>query len=196
MIPGLHKLLPIMVVSQYALLAYGESPCDSVYRERAAAFYRQGDLAATIAQLQEAVLSCRGSFYKFMLGNALYRAGKLSESSRAYEAFLESRPNHFEARMCLGFAAFELGDKSKAIDQWTRAARLEPQSPFARAALAVGLYSIQDLDNAGVQYEQAMALDARYAQPEALATDIRWKPPVRAILGDVKHFVQSEAGKR
>jgi len=97
--------------------------------------------------------------------------------------------------MCLGFAAFELGDKKKAIEQWTLAARLETESPFARAALAVGFYSIQDVDNALIQYELATMLDARYAEPAALAIDIRWKPPVRAILAEVKN-IQLKTGDK
>lgn len=179
-------------------VAVAQEPCTTArtYRDRATASYRQRDLISTIAHLRKAVQLCPAEpFYMFMLGNALYRAAALEDSANTYEAFLQLRPNHFEAHMSLGFALFELGDRKKAVEQWTTAANVEPESPFARTALAVGLYAIGDADNALVQYERAIATDRRYAEPEALAIDIRWKPPVRAILGDVRDLIRFEGGK-
>jgi tetratricopeptide (TPR) repeat protein len=166
------------------------------YRKSAAALYARGDLASAISKLRESIQFCpEEPFLSFMLGNALYRAGLFDESAEAYQAFLVTRTNHFEAHMSLGFTLFELGDKGKALHQWIIAADIEPESPFARAALAVGLYSSGDLEGAAIQYHRAVILDPRYAQSEALAIDIRWKPPVRAVLNEVKEL-DSAKGER
>jgi tetratricopeptide (TPR) repeat protein len=194
-----RRLLWIVIIGCTAwgerVTAANESPCTTArtYRDHATVSYRKHDLIATISQLRKAAQLCPTEpFPMFMLANALYRAAALEESANAYEAFLHLRPNHFEAHMSLGFALFELGDKKKAIEQWTIAANVEPESPFARAALAVGFYSIGDADNALIQYERAIAIAPRYEQPEALAIDIRWKPAVRAMLSDVKGLTNSK----
>jgi tetratricopeptide (TPR) repeat protein len=169
--------------------------CESArdYRYQATASYRRGDLSLTVNELRQAIALCPAEpFYKFMLANALYRAGYLQQSAGAYESYLQSQPSHFEAHMCLGFVSFELGDLKKSVEHWTAAVRLQPESPFAHAALAAGLYSIQDVDNARIQYQVATAIDARYAAPEELAIDVRWKAPIRTTLGAVKHLVESE----
>jgi tetratricopeptide (TPR) repeat protein len=166
------------------------------HRDRATASYRRQDLISTIKELREAVQLCPTEpSYKFMLGNALYRAEALEESANSYMAFLEMRPDFFEAHMSLGFVLFELGDKRKATEQWRIAEDAEPESPFARAALAVGFHSIGDVDNALIQYQRAVTIDPRYEEPEALAIDIRWKPALLAILGNIKDMIKSEGEK-
>jgi len=175
-----------------------QSPCTTAraYRDRATASYRRHDLISTVNELREAVRLCPTEpSYKFMLGNALYRAEALQESAKSYEAFLELRPDFFEAHMSLGFVLFELDYKQKAVDQWRIAEETEPESPFARAALAAGFYAIGDVDNALIQYETAITIDPRYGQPEALAIDIRWKPALRAILGNLKDLIKIEGEK-
>lgn len=172
-------------LTPYVQAASSDDACAGAreYRNRAAESYRQHDLPSAIAELRLAVNLCPAEpFPKFMLANALYRAGELPESGAMYRSFLESRPSHFEAHMCLGFVLFELGDRKGAMAQWWSAEGLEPQSPFAREALALGYAADADPDSALVQYRRAVALDSRYADPEALAIDIRWKAPFRAIL--------------
>ena len=173
------------------LYAADGDPCRvaTQHRDRATAYYRHHDLASAISELRQAKALCPTEpFFTFMLGNALYRSGQLQESAEAYQTFVKSRPGHFEARMCLGFASFELGQRTQAVEEWEVAARLEPQSPFAHAALAVGLYSIGHFANAVIQYQGAIGLDGRYAQPEQLGIDIRWKPESRRILEKVKQL--------
>jgi tetratricopeptide (TPR) repeat protein len=184
----------VFAIGQWTVLeAASPAACDTARadRLRATAAYGRGDLPSAIIQLRQAIQSCpTESFFNFMLANALYRAGELKDSAAAYQAFLVSAPGHVEAHMSLGFALFELGDRRKAIDQWTIAEKIEPESPFARAALAVGFYAVGDMDNALVQYQHAIAVDARYAHPEALSIDIRWKPAVLATLAEVKRALE------
>ena len=156
------------------------------YRDRATSLYAQGQLTPAISQLKQAVQACPGQpFYKFMIANAHYRAGDLKTAAVEYEEFLAASPNHLEARMCLGFTRFELGEQVRALDHWAAAVQQDPNSPFARAALAVGLYATGDRDNAEIQYRIAVSFDARYADVDSLAIDIRWKPEVRAILSAI-----------
>ena len=178
--------------------AAGQQPaCNAsqgtLHQDQATQFYRHGNLASAIAELKEAINACSTEpFYRFMLANALYRSGNLRESARTYAAFLEERPYHFEGHMCLGFTLFELEDKQGAVDQWTAAMSLEPASPFARAALAVGLFANGDQDIAILQYERAVRIDGRYSRPDALAVDIRWKQPVRSILTEIQVLSRSQ----
>jgi tetratricopeptide (TPR) repeat protein len=164
-------------------------------RLAATAAYANHDLAQAIAKLRVAIQACpEEPFYRFMLGNALYRAGALADAAASYEAFLEQRSGDIEAHISLGFAAYELGDHSKAVREWTAAVRLEPESPLAHAALAAGLFAAGDEQNAAVQCRLAQTLDPRYSRPEELAVDIRWKPQVREVLHLVLRLVESQEG--
>jgi tetratricopeptide (TPR) repeat protein len=194
----LHMACAVVLVSQGSFSGVDQGRCQSAIadRDRATAFYREGDLHSATVELGKVVQSCPVEpFYRFMLANALYRAENLQESARAYALFLESRPNDFEAHMSLGFAMFELGDKRKALEEWLAATHIQPESPFARAALAVGLYSTGDVSNALVQYQRAAAIDPRYGSPAALTIDIRWKATVVEALKAVKDIIRSEGDK-
>ena len=77
--------------------------------------------------------------------------------------------------MTLGLTLFEFERFQEAVAEWQEAKRLEPNEPFARAALAVGLYSVGRVDDAKVQCSAAVALDTRYDDAERLHIAIRWK---------------------
>ncbi len=177
--------------------AAGDSACEKarLVRYQAVQSYTHGDLAAAIAGLQTAMHSCPSEpFYQFMLANALYRAGRLQESAAHYQTFLARRPDHLEARMSLGFTLFELGEWTRAVEQWHAAVRRDPKSPFAHAALAVGLYAGGDAEEAAAESARARELDPRYGDPDALAIDIRWKPAARAVLNEIIRHSASQGG--
>jgi tetratricopeptide (TPR) repeat protein len=191
----------LLMLSCHAVAAADQALCSSseaiAHRDQATSFYKHGNLASAITELTAAIRACPTEpFHRFMLGNALYRAGRLKESATSYAAFLDDRPYHMEGHMSLGFTLFELGDKTGALHHWTVAERIEPESPFARAALAVGLYATGDPENAAIQYDRAKTLDSRYGDSVALAIDIRWKEPVRAILAEIERLKESSKGDR
>ncbi len=127
-----------------------------------------------------------------MLGNALYRDGDISGAADAYGKTLALKPNHFEAHMSRGFALFEAGEVNQAVVEWKAAKRIEPRDPFARAALAVGLYATQRVDEAKVQYDGAVGLSARYGDPDSLRLDMRWKPKALGIAKRLLDLLRSD----
>jgi hypothetical protein len=52
-----------------------------------------------------------------------------------------------------------------------------------------------DIDNALMQYEQAVTLDKRYADRKALSIDIRWKAPAIKILNQLSELYQKQEEK-
>src|SRR5262249_42398003 len=126
-----------------------------------------------------------------MLGNALYREGDITAAAEAYGKTLAVNPNHFEAHMSRGFALFETGKVDQAVGEWAAAKRLELREPFARAALAVGLYAWGRVEEATVQYAEAVALNPRYGDPDNLRLDIRWKPRVLTIAKRLLELAQT-----
>ena len=188
-------MIQLLLTSAIALGATGpvELPCNSAtaasHRDRATDFYRRERLSDAINELNQAVVSCAAEpFYRFMLANALYRANRLQKSKASYQAAVELQPTYFEAQMSLGFTLFELGERDDAVKHWLSAMQLKTDSAFARAALAAGLYSTGDVENALMQYEQAILLDPRYADAKALALDIRWKPAILNTLSQMKEL--------
>lgn len=162
-----------------------------IHLNRALAYYERGDLPEAIAELQEVLhLRPHDPDIHFMLGNALYRHGDLRTAAGAYRITLEHGPNlfEFEAHMSRGFALYELGEVKDAAAEWLAAVRLNPQEPFARAGLAVGLYRLGRVEEAKEQYTEAVELDKRYADIVSLSIDIRWKPNALTVLERLKEI--------
>lgn len=158
--------------------------------ERSINYYTRGDLPSAIAELHAAQqLAPTDAQVNFMLGNALYRYGDVAGAAEAYGKTVVVQPNHFEAHMSRGFAFFEAGKVDQAVGEWATAKRLELREPFARAALAVGLYASGQVEEARLQYAEAVALNSRYRDPDNLRLDIRWKP---RVLNIAKRLVQAD----
>ncbi len=94
--------------------------------------------------------------------------------------------------MSRGFALFETGDTEQAVTEWRAAKKIEPREPFARAALAVGLYALGRVDDAKVQYSGALALSQRYGKLDSLRVDIRWKAKALGLAGRVLELLHAE----
>jgi Flp pilus assembly protein TadD len=92
--------------------------------------------------------------------------------------------------MSLGCALNELGDHEQAAAEWHAAVQINPKEPFARAALAIGVFRLGQLEDAKMQYGEALALDRRYADVDSLRLDIRWKPRALGILERLKDLAQ------
>ena len=88
--------------------------------------------------------------------------------------------------MSRGFALYELGEPEEAAAEWLAAVRLDPNEPFARAGLAVGLYGLGQVEEATEQYAKALILDKRYIDTESLRLDVRWKANALSVLRRLK----------
>jgi len=166
------------------------------HRELATSHYKAGNLTLATKELQKTVALCQeDAFSHFMLANALYRENRLLEAKVSYQTVAKHRPGDLETRMSLGFTLFELGETTAATEEWLFAMRLDTTSAFARAALAVVLMATGDIDNALMQYEQAVTLDKRYADRKALSIDIRWKAPAIKILNQLSELYQKQEEK-
>jgi Flp pilus assembly protein TadD len=153
------------------------------HRDGAAVLYAGGDLAGAFGQMQMALAACpQEPFYAFMLGNAAYRAGRFEQAAAAYAAFVKQRPTDFEGHLSLGFALHRLGDAIGAVHHWAEAVRLDPASPLARAAVAVGLVETGDLDNAAIQAAQATRLSDSSVDFHGFAIDIRWSANMQHVF--------------
>lgn len=163
------------------------------HRGRATDSYSRGNLTGAVQELRIAIAVCPSEpLSRFMLANALYRIKRINEAASFYQSVVDRQSGNFEALMSLGFSRFELGDRDAAVEAWLTAMRLETDSPFARAALAVGLLATGDTDNALAQYEHAIGLDQSYGNIDVLAVDVRWKPEVRRHLKELKAVLEEK----
>jgi tetratricopeptide (TPR) repeat protein len=145
--------------------------------------YEAGDLAGATSSLQVAVEHHpANATLHFVVGNALYRGGRLPEAAAAYEQSLAYQPLQIEALLSAGFTRYDLGQPEAAIRFWEQAVHLDPREPLARAALAVGYAATGRQAEAVGEYGLAISLDSRYRHPEQLAIDVRWKPAAREAL--------------
>ena len=165
----------------------------ALHQQLATVAYKAGNLDKAADELRQSIRLCPSEpFYSFMLGNALYRANNLLGAETAYRLVADQDPTFIEAQMSLGFTLFELEKPKEALEHWLSSMRMQTDSAFARAALAVGLYANGDQDNAVIQYDQAVRLDAQYADEKRVAIDIRWKPPVIGILNKLKELSRKQ----
>jgi Flp pilus assembly protein TadD len=176
----------ILALGVHAAVFAQDSPVNSAvqrYVDQSIVYYSHGDLQHAIAELEAAHQLAPGDpQINFMLGNALYRSGDVGGAADAYSKTLLVQPNHFEAHMSRGFAFFEAGKIGYAVAEWAAAKKIDPREPFARAALAVGLYASGRADDAKIQYAGALVLNQKYGDLERLHVDIRWKPKALSIV--------------
>jgi Flp pilus assembly protein TadD len=184
-----------MWLMNVSLVATAQNSAESAQNhiDRCIAYYVHGDLARATAELRQGVeLDSKNAQLYFMLGNALYRAGDMRGAVHSYSQSLQLRPNQLEAHMSLGFAYYEQSEFREAIAQWQSAVQLNPKEPFARAGLALGLYTIGQVGGATNEYAMASLLDERYADPECLRLDIRWKAEAVHVLKRLRQLLREE----
>src|SRR6266436_2886657 len=157
---SLHLIVGVVITLSFAPTSRAETGSTiaaQTHVDRALSYYNRGNLTGAISELRKARdVVPNDPHVNFMLGNALYRHGEIHEAAKAYAKSLEVRPSYFEAHMSRGFALFELRRFDEAVIEWRAAKVLDPKEPFARTALAVGLYAVGRVNDAKVQYAEAV----------------------------------------
>jgi tetratricopeptide (TPR) repeat protein len=93
------------------------------------------------------------------LGNAYYRAGKLSEASAEYEEALRLTPDYVTACFEFGVVLADRGLYTEAFAVLEKATRLDPKNALAHYALGYAFFSAGQYKRAGPTVLQAVALD-------------------------------------
>ena len=93
-----------------------------------------------------------------VLGNQLFRAGKVSEAFGHYQQALRINPDYANAHESLGNALLQLGRLPEAIVQYQQALRINPDFAEAHCNLGVALLHVGRVPEAIVQYEQALRI--------------------------------------
>jgi tetratricopeptide (TPR) repeat protein len=92
------------------------------------------------------------------LGNALYREGKLTEATKAYERAMRLLPDMPEILYNLGAILHEQGDLDRAVDCYRQVLRVNPASVEACHNLATALKEQGHLDEAVSQFRETLRL--------------------------------------
>jgi len=82
---------------------------------------------------------------------------------RAYESFLAAHPEHTRARLAFGGFLSDIGEESRALEQWDRARELDPKNPVPWNNLANYYGHNGPITNAFVCYTKAIELKPREA---------------------------------
>ena len=150
------------------------------YYERALDAYAKNRLDAALSDLDEAILSAPGSgeFYAAR-GLILFQQNphREDEAEEDFAQSLELDPTQWLAYYGRGMMAFKRDDYTRAIDQFSRAARIEPQRPEIYFYRAVAFFRSDNPPEAIRDMEFAQKLlgtaDPRYKQAEQLLVIFR-----------------------
>jgi protein O-mannosyl-transferase len=109
----------------------------------------------------------------YNLGDDYLEEGKLDEAITNYQATLQIKPDHAEARNNLGNIFFQQGRTDEAISQYQQALQIKPGFELAHYNLAVALLQKGRLDEAIVQFQDVLQsnpgnVDAQYNLAAAL----------------------------
>ena len=155
--------------------ALEEDPGNAViYNALATQYLNAQDVQKAIVTAENGINAAPGSpELLYTLGIARYKAGRFTDAEQALTQSVALDPNVATAHLWLGntyliFAKFGgsdgSGDPAKlsmAIDEFRRAADLDPDIAGYHAALAEGLYQRRDLAESRAAMERAVALDAK-----------------------------------
>jgi tetratricopeptide (TPR) repeat protein len=84
-----------------------------------------------------------------------------AEQSRSLEEAAQREPHNFEAQVRLGDSYYDAGRHEAAVDVYRRALALN-DSAYVRTNLGVSLHSLRRTDEALLEFEKALAIDADY----------------------------------
>lgn len=144
--------------------------------DQAVSCYTRADLDCAISELAQAKSLRPGDAQiLFMLGNAHYRRQDWSSAIAHYKEASRLRPEHADTWLNLGFSHFHYSAFRAAIVAWKQAVTRSASDPLARMALAIGLSSLGQREEALEQFSIALDLRPDSCEKEKLTADIRWR---------------------
>jgi tetratricopeptide (TPR) repeat protein len=118
----------------------------------------RGKMKEALADLAEAARKDPGR-YRILLGNFLYRTGRVRESIAEFDEVLRANPDDADAYNFRGIAWFSSNEFDRAIADYTEAIRLDPGAPFFYSNRGYSRRKAGDLDGAVKDFDKALSLD-------------------------------------
>jgi cytochrome c-type biogenesis protein CcmH/NrfG len=164
-----HQESPLSVVR-------ADSNSAQKHVERAVSCYTRSDLDCAVSELEQAKSVRPGDAQiVFMLGNAYYRRQNWSSSIAQYTEAARLRPDHPDTWLNLGFAHFHNSEFRPAVIAWKQAVKRSTKDPLSRMALAVGLVSLGQREEALEEFSIALDLRPDSCEKAKLTVDVRWQ---------------------
>jgi arylsulfatase A-like enzyme/Flp pilus assembly protein TadD len=125
------------------------------------ALIKTGQWAAALPEMQAAVACTPNSAQLHFYAAAVHlRLGHIPEATAEFESSLKIEPDHFLANLKYGEMLFRTNDAEGALPKLVRAAKVEPESEEAHAALADVYQNLGQTQNASRERAKASELKA------------------------------------
>jgi tetratricopeptide (TPR) repeat protein len=98
-----------------------------------------------------------------LLGNGLFRQGRVDEATSQYQQALEIAPNYMEGHYNLGLVFYRQGKLAEAITHFQLALAANPRTPEVYNNLGNALFQQGRLDDAFSSYQKAIEIDPEHA---------------------------------
>ncbi len=85
---------------------------------------------------------------------------RMDQVKQRYESFIKEHPNHAKIRLAYGSFLSDIADEDGALEQWKKAAELDPSNPAAWNNLANYYGHNGGVTNSFAYYARAIALDS------------------------------------
>jgi len=95
---------------------------------------------------------------------ALHQQGRLAEACALYEAILKADPKHFDARCLLGVVESQRMNFQAAVEHFSRALTLNPNSLPAHASMGDALFALGRFTDAVASFDRALAIEPSRAE--------------------------------
>ncbi|MCB9453872.1 MAG: tetratricopeptide repeat protein [Anaerolineaceae bacterium] len=151
------------------LLAQQEPVCDSAltaddFRDRANAAFNQGDMQATLNDLQcVAKLDPQDSVNYNNIGYVSAQMGDAAGARAAYNIAISLNADYLTAYQNRGFLAYQLHEYDNAVADYTEAIRLEPTNAMNYNRRGLAYMDSQRYEQALKDFNQALTLDPTLA---------------------------------
>ncbi len=169
-----------------ALMAYGTIELGRGRPEEALPLLEK---AGQISSVPETV-----GLLAFARAQILARKGDVAGASRQYEAALKANPGLYDARMNFGSLLSRTGRENDAIEQFSKAASLRPESAEPHVYLALSQSNMKQFAPAAEHIARAMAID--HDGSNRFLIDAIHIAPRATAIDEYLQFLRQQAGIR
>jgi tetratricopeptide (TPR) repeat protein len=151
----------------------------SCYLMRGICFYYQKDMDKALEEVEKAIeLNPQNKLAIYNRGFFHYQMGNLKPALADYEKAIELDSQYAYPYGGRGKCHFEQGNLLAALENFTHASELETTEHYALAGLAVTQHALGEIQNAQERWRTLLEKDERHRQPEWLAEEYGWNPPL------------------